>query len=192
MGGMLVVCYVLMYLQDLCSLLLVNLIGLEDWKVLGVFWCSVDVWYVGEMNISYDSICCYQLDVYYDGKWKLVYEFWVWMQLGMYEGFGKQVVVWSQVLVLDMVFNQLVVYELKNLQVLIMLFIGQKDCIVIGCDLVLFVVKVMLGNYLVFGKVVVVVIFSVMLVEFVELGYLLQVQDLKQFNVVLLKVLKVY
>ncbi|MCL8395968.1 alpha/beta fold hydrolase, partial [Pseudomonas aeruginosa] len=65
MGGMLAVRYALMYPQDLRSLSLVNPIGLEDWKALGVPWRGVDAWYAGEMNISYDSIRGEQLDVYY-------------------------------------------------------------------------------------------------------------------------------
>ncbi len=77
-----------MFPQDLRSLALVNPIGLEDWKALGVPWRSVDAWYAGEMNISYDSIRRYQLDVYYDGKWKPAYEPWARMQSGMYEGPG--------------------------------------------------------------------------------------------------------
>lgn len=107
----------------------------------------------------------------------------------MYDGVGKEVVVWSQVFILDMVFNQLVVYELLCIVVFIMLFIGQIDCIVIGWDFVLLVLKVMLGDYLMLGRVVVVVIFGVMLVMFDDFGYLLQVQDLEWFNVVLLNVL---
>lgn len=79
MGGMFVVCYVLMYLQQLCYFVLVNLIGLEDWKVKGVLWCSVDVWYVNEFKISVDSIRVYQWEVYYNGQWKLQYEQWVCM-----------------------------------------------------------------------------------------------------------------
>jgi pimeloyl-ACP methyl ester carboxylesterase len=114
MGGMLAVRYALMFPQDLRSLSLVNPIGLEDWKALGVPWRSVDAWYAGEMNISYDSIRRYQLEVYYDGKWKPAYEPWARMQSGMYEGPGKQAVAWSQALASDMVFNQPVVYELKN------------------------------------------------------------------------------
>jgi pimeloyl-ACP methyl ester carboxylesterase len=62
MGGMLAVRYALMFPQDLRSLSLVNPIGLEDWKALGVPWRSVDAWYAGEMNISYDSIRRYQLE----------------------------------------------------------------------------------------------------------------------------------
>ncbi|HEL3210803.1 TPA: alpha/beta hydrolase [Stenotrophomonas maltophilia] len=192
MGGMLAVRYALMFPQDLRSLSLVNPIGLEDWKALGVPWRSVNAWYAGEMNISYDSIRHYQLDVYYDGKWKPAYEPWARMQSGMYEGPGKQAVAWSQALASDMVFNQPVVYELKNVQVPTTLFIGQKDRTAIGRDLAPPAVKATLGNYPVLGKAAAAAIPGATLIEFAELGHSPQVQDPKQFNAALLKALKAH
>lgn len=190
MGGMLAVRYALMFPQDLRSLSLVNPIGLEDWKALGVPWRSVDTWYAGEMKVSYDTIRRYQLDVYYDGKWKPAYETWARMQSGMYEGPGRQAVAWSQALASDMVFNQPVVYELKNLQVPTTLFIGQRDRTAIGRDLAPPAVKATLGNYPALGKAAAAAIPGATLVEFAELGHSPQVQDPKQFNSALLKALK--
>jgi len=190
MGGMLAIRYALMYPQEMRSLSLVNPIGLEDWKALGVPWRSVDAWYAGEMNISYDSIRRYQLDVYYDGKWKPAYEPWARMQSGMYEGPGKQQVAWSQALTSDMVFNQPVVHELKNLQVPTTLFIGQKDRTAIGRDQASPELKATLGNYPALGKAAAAAIAGSTLVEFAALGHSPQVQDPKQFNAALLKALK--
>ncbi len=190
MGGMLAVRYALMYPQDLRSLSLVNPIGLEDWKALGVPWRSVDEWYAGELKTSYDSIRRYQLDVYYDGQWKADYEPWARMQSGMYEGPGKQAVAWSQALASDMVFNQPVVYELKHLQVPTTLFIGQKDRTAIGRDRASPALKATLGNYPALGKAAAAAIPGATLVEFAELGHSPQVQDPKQFNAALLKAVK--
>lgn len=190
MGGMLAVRYALTYPQDLRSLSLVNPIGLEDWKALGVPWRSVDAWYAGELKTSYESIRRYQLDVYYDGTWKPAYETWARMQAGMYEGDGRQAVAWSQALASDMVFNQPVVYELKNLKVPTALFIGQKDRTAIGRDLAPAEVKARLGNYPALGKSAAAAIAGATLVEFAELGHSPQVQDPRQFNAALLKVLK--
>ncbi|WP_295573032.1 alpha/beta hydrolase [uncultured Stenotrophomonas sp.] len=190
MGGMLAVRYALMYPRDLRSLSLVNPIGLEDWKALGVPWRSVDAWYAGELKTSYDSIRRYQLDVYYDGQWKPAYETWARMQSGMYEGPGKQAVAWSQALASDMVFNQPVVYELKRLPVPTTLFIGQKDRTAIGRDQAPPQLKATLGNYPALGKAAAAAIPGATLVEFAELGHSPQVQDPKQFNSALLKALK--
>jgi pimeloyl-ACP methyl ester carboxylesterase len=112
------------------------------------------------------------------------------MQSGMYEGPGKQAVAWSQALASDMVFNQPVVYELKNLQVPTTLFIGQKDRTAIGRDLAPPAVKATLGNYPVLGKAAAAAIPGATLIEFAELGHSPQVQDPKQFNSALLKALK--
>ena len=190
MGGMLAVRYALMYPQDLRSLSLVNPIGLEDWKALGVPWRSVDAWYAGELKITYDSIRRYQLEVYYDGRWKPAYEPWARMQSGMYAGPGRDAVAWSQALASDMVFNQPVVYELKNVQVPTTLFIGQKDRTAIGRDLAAPGLKATLGDYPVLGRAATAAIPGATLVEFADLGHSPQVQDPKQFNAALLKVLK--
>jgi pimeloyl-ACP methyl ester carboxylesterase len=112
------------------------------------------------------------------------------MQSGMYEGPGKQAVAWSQALASDMVFNQPVVYELKNVQVPTTLFIGQKDRTAIGRDLAPASVKATLGNYPALGKAAAAAIPGATLVEFAELGHSPQVQDPKQFNAALLKSLK--
>ncbi|MCR3851292.1 alpha/beta fold hydrolase, partial [Pseudomonas aeruginosa] len=45
MGGMLATRYALLYPRQVERLVLVNPIGLEDWKALGVPWRSVDDWY---------------------------------------------------------------------------------------------------------------------------------------------------
>ncbi|MGE6332236.1 alpha/beta fold hydrolase, partial [Stenotrophomonas sp. NPDC077659] len=190
MGGMLAIRYALMYPQDLRSLSLVNPIGLEDWKALGVPWRSVDEWYAGELKTSYDSIRRYQLEVYYDGQWKPDYEHWARMQSGMYEGDGKQAVAWSQALTSDMVFNQPVIYELKHLQVPTALFIGQKDRTAIGRDRASPALKATLGDYPALGKAAAAAIPGATLVEFAGLGHSPQVQDPKQFNAALLQVLK--
>jgi pimeloyl-ACP methyl ester carboxylesterase len=112
------------------------------------------------------------------------------MQSGMYDGAGKRAGAWSQALASDMVFNQPVVYELKNLQVPTTLFIGQKDRTAIGRDLAPPAVKATLGNYPVLGKAAASAISGSNLVEFAELGHSPQVQDPKQFNSALLKALK--
>ncbi|KAF1016099.1 MAG: Lipase 1 [Stenotrophomonas maltophilia] len=190
MGGMLAIRYALMFPQDVRSLSLVNPIGLEDWKALGVPWRSVDAWYAGELKTSYESIRRYQMEVYYDGQWQPAFEHWARMQSGMYDGDGKQAVAWSQALTSDMVFNQPVVYELKHLTVPTTLFIGQVDRTAIGRDRASPELKATLGNYPVLGKAAAAAIPGATLVAFDGLGHSPQVQDPKQFNAALLKVLK--
>lgn len=161
MGGMFVICYVLMYLKVIDQFVFVNLIGFEDWKVFGVLLLLVDYWYVCEQKIMVDGICCYEQGMYYVGKWLLLYECWVQMFVGMYCGVGCDVVVWNFVLIYDMIFMQLVVYEFGVICVLMLLMIGDKDMIVIGKDVVLFDVYVKFGCYLEFVKCMQVVILGV-------------------------------
>ncbi len=189
MGGMLAARYALLFPQEVRSLSLVNPIGLEDWKALGVPWRSVDAWYANELKTSFDSIKRYQLDVYYDGQWKPDYEHWARMQAGMYTGPGKEAVAWSQALTSDMVFNQPVVYELKHIAVPTTLFIGQKDRTAIGRDRAPTALKATLGNYPVLGRAAAQAIPGATLVEFAELGHSPQVQNPARFNAALLKAL---
>lgn len=189
MGGMLAARYALLYPQATQSLSLVNPIGLEDWKALGVPWRSVDAWYANELKTSFESIKKYQLDVYYDGDWTPRFEHWARMQAGLYTGPGKEAVAWSQALTSDMVFNQPVVYELNNIPVPTTLFIGQKDRTAIGRDLASPSLKAKLGDYPALGKAATAAIPGASLVPFATLGHSPQVQDPAAFNRALLQFL---
>jgi pimeloyl-ACP methyl ester carboxylesterase len=64
-GGMLATRYALMYPEAVSRLVLVNPIGLEDWKALGVPGPSVDQWYARELKLSADSVRAYERATYY-------------------------------------------------------------------------------------------------------------------------------
>jgi Predicted hydrolases or acyltransferases (alpha/beta hydrolase superfamily) len=189
MGGMLAIRYALMYPQTTEHLALVNPIGLEDWKALGVPWQSVDAWYRSELKTDFDSIKRYQLSTYYAGQWSPRFERWARMQAGMYAGPGKEAVAWNQALTYDMVFNQPVVYELPRLQVPTTLLIGQKDNTAIGKALAPEAVKARLGDYPALGKRAAAAIPGARLIEFADLGHSPQVQDPARFNAALLDAL---
>lgn len=187
MGGMLAARYALQYPQATERLVLVNPIGLEDWKAEGVPWQSIDAWNAREMKTSFDSIRDYQRTVYYSGDWKPVYERWVRMLGGMYAGEGREAVAWSQALTSDMVFNQPVVYEFPRIAVPTTLFIGQKDRTAIGKDLAPSEVAKRLGDYPALGRRAAAAIPGATLVEFADLGHSPQVEDPARFNAELLK-----
>ncbi|MCR6626554.1 MAG: alpha/beta hydrolase [Pseudoxanthomonas sp.] len=190
MGGMLAARYALQYPAATDRLLLVNPIGLEDWKAEGVPWRSVDAWNTREQNTRFDSIRDYQRTAYYDGTWKPEYEKWVRMLGGMYAGDGREAVAWSQALTSDMVFNQPVVYELPKIAVPTALFIGQKDRTAIGKDLAPPDVAKRLGDYPTLGKRAAAAITGATLVEFADLGHSPQVEDPARFNAALLDALR--
>jgi pimeloyl-ACP methyl ester carboxylesterase len=189
MGGMLSIRYALMFPQEVSHLALVDPIGLEDWKAVGVPYQTVDQWYAGELKTSFESIKQYQMDVYYAGTWRPEFERWARMQAGLYAGAGKQANAWDQALTYDMVYSQPVIYELPKIAVPTTLFIGLKDRTAIGKGKAPPAIRATLGDYPVLGKRAAKAIPGATLVEFDALGHAPQVQDPARFNAALLKAL---
>jgi pimeloyl-ACP methyl ester carboxylesterase len=190
MGGMLGARYALQYPRGTAQLVLVNPIGLEDWRAEGVPWRTVDAWYAGELKTSFDSIKAYQQKFYYGGKWKPEYDRWVGMLAGMYAGPGKAAVAWDQALASDMVFNQPVVYEFPRIRVPTTLMIGQRDRTAIGRDLASPELAEQLGDYPELGTRAARLIRNSRLVKFDDLGHSPQVEAPERFNAALLDALE--
>ncbi|MGF6262083.1 pimeloyl-ACP methyl ester carboxylesterase [Paraburkholderia youngii] len=185
-GGMLAVRYALMYPRETQQLVLVNPIGLEDWKAKGVPSLSVDQWYERELKTSADGIRRYEQATYYAGQWRADYEPWVQMLAGMYRGPGKQIVAWNSALLYDMIYTQPVFYELGQLSMPTLLLIGQKDTTAIGKDAAPPEVRAKLGHYPELGRAAAKAIPHATLVEFAELGHAPQMQDPDAFHKALL------
>lgn len=181
-GGMLATRYALMYPQNTGKLVLVNPIGLEDWKALGVPWRSVDQWYQRELKLSADGIRKYEQSTYYVGRWKPEYDRWVDMLAGLNKGPGHTIVAWNSALIYDMIFTQPVFYELPNLKVPTVLMIGDADTTAIGSDIAPPDVKAKLGHYNVLGKETAKKIPGARLVEFPGMGHAPQMEDPAGFN----------
>jgi pimeloyl-ACP methyl ester carboxylesterase len=185
-GGMLAIRYALMYSQETQQLVLVDPIGLEDWKAKGVPSLSVDQWYERELKTTADGIRRYEQATYYAGHWRADYEPWVQMLAGMYRGPGKQIVAWNSALLYDMIYTQPVVYELGELQMPTLLLIGQKDTTAIGKDAAPPDVRAKLGHYPELGRLAARAIPHATLVEFADLGHAPQMQDPQAFHKALL------
>jgi pimeloyl-ACP methyl ester carboxylesterase len=188
-GGMLAIRYALMYPDQVGRLLLVDPIGLEDWKAEGVPSQSVDQWYERELKTSADGLRQYEQATYYAGEWQPSYQKWVDMLAGLYRGPGKAVVAWNSALLDDMIYTQPVFYELGRLAVPTVLFIGDKDTTAIGTDLAPPEIRAKLGNYPVLGKRAAGLIPQARLVEFPTLGHAPQMQDPAAFHKALLEAL---
>ena len=186
-GGMLAVRYGLMYPGETKQLVLVNPIGLEDWKAKGVPSISVDDWYARELKTNADSIRRYEQNTYYAGQWSADYEPWVQMLAGLNSGPGKELVAWNSALLSDMIYTQPVFYELRSIAVPTLLMIGDKDNTAIGKDLVPPAIRATLGNYPELGKRAAELIPGARLIEFPELGHAPQIQDPVAFHKALLK-----
>jgi pimeloyl-ACP methyl ester carboxylesterase len=190
-GGMIAVRYALMYPAEIKQLVLVDPIGLEDWKAKGVPAISVDEWYARELKTTADSIRRYEQATYYAGHWRADYDRWVAMLAGLNNGPGKEVVAWNSALLYDMILTQPVFYELQSIAVPTLLMIGDKDNTAIGKDFAPPAVRASLGNYPELGKAAVKRIPGAKLVEFPELGHAPQIQDPAAFHKALLDELKV-
>ncbi|HEX8610550.1 MAG TPA: alpha/beta hydrolase [Telluria sp.] len=186
-GGMLAVRYGLMYPQQTTQLVLVNPIGLEDWKAAGVPSIDVDAWYERELKTTAERIREYEKSTYYVNQWKPEYEKWVQMLAGMNRGPGKQIVAWNSALLYDMIYTQPVVYEFPLLSMPALLLIGEKDNTAIGKDLAPPELRATLGNYPVLAKQAAKSIPKATLVTFPNLGHAPQMQDPDAFHAALLK-----
>ena len=186
-GGMLAIRYGLMYPTEVERLVLVDPIGLEDWKARGVPWQSVDAWYQRELETTAERIRSYERATYYAGTWKPEYERWVQMLAGMYRGPGRTQVAWDSALLYDMIYTQPVVYELGELRMPVLLMIGDKDNTAIGKDLTPPEIRVTLGNYPLLGKKAAAQIPHAKLIEFADLGHSPQIQAPERFHKALLE-----
>jgi pimeloyl-ACP methyl ester carboxylesterase len=186
-GGMIAVRYALMYPSETERLVLVNPIGLEDWKAKGVPSISIDEWYARELKVSADSVRRYEQETYFAGHWRQDYEPWVQMYAGLNRGAGKPLVAWNSALIYDMIYTQPVFYELENIAVPTLLMIGDKDNTAIGKDLAPPAIQESLGHYAELGKRAAARIRGAQLVEFPELGHAPQIQDPQAFHEALLR-----
>jgi len=188
-GGMLATRYALMYPQAVTQLVLVNPIGLEDWKALGAPFRTVDQWYARELKLSADSVRAYEKSTYYGGHWKPEYDKWVDMLAGLNQGPGHHLVAWNSALIYDMIFTQPVFYELPQLTVPTVLMIGDADTTAIGSDIAAPAVKAKLGHYDVLGKQAAKLIPHSRLIEFPTFGHAPQMEDPAKFNQLLIQAL---
>jgi pimeloyl-ACP methyl ester carboxylesterase len=186
-GGMLAIRYGLMYPEAVEQLVLVDPIGLEDWKAKGVPWLSVDQWRERELNATADSIRDYERATYYAGAWSPAYEIWVNMQAGLVRGSGRATVATNFARIDDMIYTQPVFYEFDRLMMPVLLVIGDKDTTAIGKDLVSPALRATLGDYPALGKAAAARIPHAKLVEFPDLGHAPQIQAPEVFNKALLE-----
>lgn len=187
MGGMLAARYALMHPEETEALVMVNPIGLEDWEAAGVPHQTIDQWHAAEQRASAESIRAYQRATYYAGQWEPRYERWVEMQAGMYNGPGREAVLWNQAQASDMIFTQPVLHQFPQIRVPTLLLIGEKDNTAIGKAAAPREVQQRLGNYAELGPRAAQAMPNARLVRFPELGHSPQVQAPGEFHEALLR-----
>lgn len=180
MGGMIATRFALMYPEATEKLILENPIGLEDWK-LKVPYQTVDWWYKNELKQSYDGIKKYQLDSYYDGKWKPEYDQWVNLLAGWTLNSDFERIAWNSALTYDMIFTQPVVYEFQNIKAPTLLIIGTRDRTALGKPLVSEAVRNTMGLYANLGKETQKKIPNAKLVEIPNIGHMPHIESFEEF-----------
>lgn len=189
MGGMLATRFALMFPELTEKLILENPIGLEDWKTI-VPYQSVDDWYQSELKQDYQKMKAYQLQFYYDNKWKPEYDKWLSINAGLTLNKDYPIVARNAALTYDMIFTQPVVYEFENLKVPTLLIIGQRDRTALGKGKVPKQLQDKLGNYPVLGRETSRKIKGSKLVEIENVGHLPHIEAYDRFFPPLLEFLQ--
>lgn len=176
MGGMVATRFALMFPGTTERLVLVNPIGLEDWK-RKVPYLTIDQNAAGEAKKKADDVREYMTKAYFDGRWKPEYEVLIGIQAGWLAGPDREKMARISALTSDMVMTQPVLYEFPDLKVPTLLIIGDRDRTAIGKDLASPEVAATLGQYQVLGKQVAAAIPGAELAEMPGLGHLPQFED---------------
>jgi pimeloyl-ACP methyl ester carboxylesterase len=185
MGGMLAARVALMFPERVERLVLVNPIGLEDWKTV-VPYRSIDDAYAEELRATPETIRNYQRTRYYAGRWEPEYEKLIALQAGWTRHPEYPRVAWCAALTADMVFTQPVVYELPRVGVPTLLIIGQRDRTAIGSTWAPKDVAAKLGDYPTLGRKAAAAIPGAKLVELEGVGHLPQVEAFDRYRSALL------
>lgn len=172
MGGMLATRFALQYPKATRQLLLLNPIGLEDWRAMGVPYVTIDKLYNIERNKNFGDIKIYQQANYYDGRWNNDYARWAKLLAASYQSKQGDRFAWNMALTSDMILSQPVVYEFDQLQVPTTLMIGLRDRTAIGRDLVDQQTANRMGDYTMLGKTVAAKIPDATLIEFDDIGHM--------------------
>lgn len=179
MGGMLATRFTLMFPQIVDKLILENPIGLEDYKTF-VPYRTLDKLYAGEQKATYESYKKYQQSYY--SEWKPEYEQYVQAQAEALNDTNFAATAWINAVTYQMIYEQPVVYEFKNIRTPVLLIMGQEDRTVVGKDQLSDQQKKKYGNYPVLGKLVKQQIPNSRLIELPGIGHIPHIQDQKAFE----------
>ncbi|MDE3174710.1 MAG: alpha/beta hydrolase [Pseudomonadota bacterium] len=189
-GGMLAARYGLMFPAETRALVLVNPIGLEDGKALGVPAPTVDQWRQRELALTAEKIRAYEQSTYYAGAWAPPYDRWVDMLAGLAQGPGREVFADATARIDDMIFTQPVVYEFGLIKVPTVLMIGMKDTTAIGKDFAPPEVRAKLGHYAELAARAKAAIPGARLIAFPDAGHAPQIQHPERFDAALIEALR--
>lgn len=146
MGGMLATRFALMFPDRTDQLVLVNPIGLEDWKRV-VPYRTIDEWYRKELEKTPSGVKNYMKQSYFAGEWKPAYDPLLEIQAGWIKGPDYERIARVSARTYDMIFTQPVVHEFPDLETPTLLIIGQRDRTALGTSMVSHSMAQTLGHY---------------------------------------------
>lgn len=129
MGGMLATRFTLMYPPVVSKLILEDPIGLEDYKTF-VPYSSIAAQYETELKATYDSYKKYMQS--YFPEWKPEYDELVQQQAKALAAPDFKAIAWANALTYDMIYEEPVCYEFKNINVPTLLIVGGADRTIVG------------------------------------------------------------
>ncbi len=180
MGGMLATRFALLFPGMTEKLILENSIGLEDYKTL-TSWQTVNKAFEAELKNTYESYKKYQMNFYYDNKWKPEYDRWLNMLAGWTLHEDYPIIAWNAALTSDIIMTQPVVHEFKELNVPTLLIVGTRDRTAIGKDRAPKENQPKMGLYNELGKKTQKLIPDSKLVEFENIGHMPHIESFDLF-----------
>ncbi len=149
MGGMLGARFCLMYPQMVSRMVYEDPIGLEDYKTF-VPYKTTDQEYADELKANFDSMKKYQES--YFPVWKPEYDQYVTAQYEAMQIPDFKTATWASALTYEMIYDQPVLYEFKNIEKPVLMFIGQADRTVVGKQMLSKDVAERHGQYPLLGR----------------------------------------
>src|SRR5215203_3480960 len=182
MGGMLATRFALMYPERVGKLIYENPIGLEDYKTF-VPYQPIEKQYEKELKADYGSYKKYQQSYY--PVWKPEYDQYVLAQAEALNKPDFQQTALVNAVTYQMIYEQPVVYEFKNIKLPTLFVIGQLDRTIVGKDLLEKNVGAAHGQYPLLGKKINDQVKNSILMELEGVGHIphIQVPDVFQREV---------
>jgi pimeloyl-ACP methyl ester carboxylesterase len=185
MGGMLATRWAVQYPARTEKLVLVNPIGLEDYR-LSVPYLGIESWQQQAAKQGPESVKRYMQQAYFHGSWQPAYDPLLAIQAGWAQGPDRQHMALVSALTQDMIYTQPVVYELSQVRSPTLLVIGLNDHTAPGKSDVPPEIADKLGDYRALGKRAAKAIPNATLIELEGVGHLPQFEAFERWQAALL------
>ncbi len=179
MGGMLATRFALLFPGKVGKLVLEDPLGLEDYKKF-VPYTTMEAQYKKELKGTFASYKKYQMTYY--PIWKPEYELYIKAQAEPLKQKDFSAVAWVNALTYQMIYEQPVVYELKNLTMPVLVIVGQRDRTFIGKETVTKEQQKSHGNFTMLARAAKKQIKNCEVIELPDVGHIPHIQTPALFN----------